>query len=123
MGLKDGDGMANSVDSDQTALIWVYIVCPDLSVRKFRSSRVQLRKCIVIHSEFSCSMFLLQSDLAVHKKKITEVESWIKVHTSSFRKVTTVKIIIKKMDTILKFEQCGFTIQCPVDAKKCKKNS
>ena len=31
---KGADGMANSVDSGQTALIWVYTVCPDLSVRK-----------------------------------------------------------------------------------------
>ena len=35
---KDADGTADSVDTVQTAprssLIWVYIVCPDLSVRK-----------------------------------------------------------------------------------------
>ena len=34
------DGMANSVDPDQTApksnLIWVYTVCADLSVRKLK---------------------------------------------------------------------------------------
>ena len=32
------DGMANSVDPDQTArsLIWVCTVCPDISVRKLR---------------------------------------------------------------------------------------
>ena len=36
---KGADGMANSVDPDQTApsLIWVYTVCPDLSVRKLRN--------------------------------------------------------------------------------------
>ena len=37
---KCADGMANSVDTDQTAprrsLIWVYTVCPDLSVGKHR---------------------------------------------------------------------------------------
>ena len=37
---KDGDGMANSVDPDQTAqrsgLIWVCGVFPGLSVRKVR---------------------------------------------------------------------------------------
>ena len=34
---KDVDGIANSVDPDQTApldLIWVYAVYPDLSVKK-----------------------------------------------------------------------------------------
>ena len=38
MGPKDADGMANSVDPDQTrsSLVWVYTVCPDLSVRKLR---------------------------------------------------------------------------------------
>ena len=36
---KDAEGFTNSVDPDQTArssLIWVYTVCPDLSVRKLR---------------------------------------------------------------------------------------
>ena len=44
------DGMANSVDSDQTAplgavyssLIWVCTVCPDLSVRKLRNITIHL---------------------------------------------------------------------------------
>ena len=33
---KDAEGIANSVDPDQTA-IWVCTVCPDLSVRKLRN--------------------------------------------------------------------------------------
>ena len=38
---KDANGIANSVDPDQTAptrssLIWVCTVCPDQSVRKLR---------------------------------------------------------------------------------------
>ena len=33
---KDAEEMASSVDLDQTALIWVYTVCPDLPVQKFR---------------------------------------------------------------------------------------
>ena len=43
---KDASGIANSVDPDQTApreeqsLIWVFTVCPDLSVRKHRIIRV-----------------------------------------------------------------------------------
>ena len=39
MGLKHADGMANRIDPDQTrsSLIWVYTVCPDLSVRKLRN--------------------------------------------------------------------------------------
>ena len=36
MSPKDTDGMANSVDPDQTAL-WVCTVCPDLPVRKLRN--------------------------------------------------------------------------------------
>ena len=41
---KDAEGIANSVDPDQTAprssLIWVCTVCPDLSVRKLRNITV-----------------------------------------------------------------------------------
>ena len=41
MSLKDADGMANSVDPDQTAptrssLIWIYTICSDLSVTILR---------------------------------------------------------------------------------------
>ena len=37
MGPKVADGMANSVDPDErSSLIWVYTVCPDVSVRKVR---------------------------------------------------------------------------------------
>ena len=41
MHAKDAEGIANSVDPDQTApvggsLIWVCTVCPDLSIRKVR---------------------------------------------------------------------------------------
>ena len=31
--------------------------------------------------------FFFQSELAVHKKKLTEVESWIKEHINTSRKV------------------------------------
>ena len=37
---KDADRMANNVDPDQTVslgAVWVYIVCPDLSVRKLKN--------------------------------------------------------------------------------------
>ena len=50
-GPKDSDRMANSVDPDQTApssLIWVYTVCPDLSVRKLRIIMVnRVTACIL----------------------------------------------------------------------------
>ena len=36
MSPNNADGMANSVDPDQTALIWVCTVCPGISVRKLR---------------------------------------------------------------------------------------
>ena len=42
MGPIEADEIANSEDPDQTALIWVYTVCPDLSVRKRRSITVCL---------------------------------------------------------------------------------
>ena len=48
MGPKDAEGMAKSVDPDQTAplgdsssrssLIWVYTVCPDMSFRKLKET-------------------------------------------------------------------------------------
>ena len=42
MSPNNADGMANSVDPDQTAqsVIWVCTVCPDLSVRKLRNITV-----------------------------------------------------------------------------------
>ena len=47
MSPNDADGMANSVDPDQTAplssLIWVCTVCPGLSVQKLRIITVQKR--------------------------------------------------------------------------------
>ena len=33
---KDAEGVANSIDTDQSGLIWVYTVCRGLSVRKLR---------------------------------------------------------------------------------------
>ena len=48
MSPNDADGMANSADPDQThlgavevsSLIWVYTVCPGISVRKLRTIAV-----------------------------------------------------------------------------------
>ena len=42
---KDADGLANSVDPDQTrsSLIWVCTVCPDLSVRKLRKIKLSTK--------------------------------------------------------------------------------
>ena len=37
---NDADGMANSVDPDQIAPLWVCTVCPDLFVRNFRNITV-----------------------------------------------------------------------------------
>ena len=52
--LKDADGMANSVDSDQTAprssLIWVCTVCPGLSVRKLRIITVLENVAVLLNS-------------------------------------------------------------------------
>ena len=38
--LKDADGMANSVDPDQTAPSVVFTVCPDLTVQELRTITV-----------------------------------------------------------------------------------
>ena len=43
IGPKYVDGIANSVEPDRTSLIWVYTVCPDLSVRKLRNIMVLVR--------------------------------------------------------------------------------
>ena len=37
---KDAEGIANSVDPDQTAPIWICTVCQDLSVQKLRKIMV-----------------------------------------------------------------------------------
>ena len=37
---NDADGMTNSIDPDQIARIWVYTVCSDLCVWKFRNIMV-----------------------------------------------------------------------------------
>ena len=46
MSPNDADGMANSVDTDQSApLIWVCTVCPGISVRKLRITTVKYFIC------------------------------------------------------------------------------
>ena len=37
---NNADRMENSVDPDQNSLIWLYTVCPDLSVQKLRINKV-----------------------------------------------------------------------------------
>ena len=46
--IEDVDRIANSVDPNQTALIWVYTVCPDLSVQKLRTITVHLTSNIIV---------------------------------------------------------------------------
>ena len=64
MHLKDAEGIANSVDPDQTSLIWVCTVCPDLSVRKLRNITVSttvtlITWSIVLYSKpFGINVFL-----------------------------------------------------------------
>ena len=56
------EGIVNNVDPDQTApLIWVYTVCPDLSVRKLRTITVY---CVVTREAFC-----VDSAFLVLKKK------------------------------------------------------
>ena len=42
---KDAPGIANSVDHDLGAMIWVCTVCPDLSVRKLWNITVRENGC------------------------------------------------------------------------------
>ena len=46
MSPNDADGLANSVDPDQSSLIWVCTVCPGISVRKLRIITVFVKICI-----------------------------------------------------------------------------
>ena len=63
MRLKDADGMANSVDPDQTAprssLIWVYTVCLDLPVRKLRIITVIVYNVFLQPQIFPSTLLLL----------------------------------------------------------------
>ena len=67
MSPNDADGMANSVDSDQTAprsLIWVSTVCPGISVRKLRIITV---KSITVCSSKSRFLFALKHVLRTNQ--------------------------------------------------------
>ena len=70
---NDADGMANSVDPDQTApsLIWVCTVCPDLSVQKLRKITVpyfslnqKVAVCMYLNGckEILCSLEVREKD-------------------------------------------------------------
>ena len=63
---KEADGMANSVDPDQTApfrssLIWVCTVCLDLSVPIFRILMVILVKIFCYDANIQVRLFKLNS--------------------------------------------------------------
>ena len=67
MNPKDGDGMANSADSDQivpsfrSSLIWVYTVCPNVSVQKLRILMVVVKRNFF--KDFSSFSYLWYYDL------------------------------------------------------------
>ena len=70
MSPNDADGMANSVDPDQTAprssLIWVCTVCPGLSVRKLRIITVcHVETGLILKAKTedqTCNPFVLNAD-------------------------------------------------------------
>ena len=68
MSPNDADGMANSVDPDQTApsLIWVCTVCPGISVRKLRIITV-LYFSIAIYEKQQYAA--LQKNITMKKKQ------------------------------------------------------
>ena len=51
---NDADGMANSVDQDQTAPIWVYTIRSELSVRKCRNITLVTVSVLTIRSMRRC---------------------------------------------------------------------
>ena len=55
MSPNDADRMANSVDTDQTAPLWVCTVCPGISVRKLwiimvcnNMDALWLKQCLIL---------------------------------------------------------------------------
>ena len=64
MSPNDADGMANSVDPDQTApLIWVCTVCPGISVRKLRK--------IMVDQHCLCESFVEQCGTIQYESLLT----------------------------------------------------
>uniref|UniRef100_A0A8C9WNP2 RAD17 checkpoint clamp loader component n=1 Tax=Scleropages formosus TaxID=113540 RepID=A0A8C9WNP2_SCLFO len=49
--------------------------------RKLNSCHRALNRCLRQTSGYPFAPFIVQGDLAVHKKKIEEVETWLKLHT------------------------------------------
>ena len=67
MGPKDADGMANIVDPDQTAPLWVYIFCPELSVWKLRFIMVSVQPKYCYNYPSNFNSVILQSSNASKK--------------------------------------------------------
>ena len=71
---KDAEGIANSVDPDQTAprsrLIWVCTVCPDMSIRKLRKITVKLSDTMI--NKELCSIWLRVSTCQFTAYQTTE---------------------------------------------------
>ena len=72
MSPNDADGMAYSVDPDQTAPIWVCTVCPGLSVRKLRIIRV-VSNCFLTCTVFTSYLYYLKAGEVVPGTTIMEV--------------------------------------------------
>ena len=85
MSPNDADGMANSVDPDQTApwssLIRVFTVCPGISVRKLRIITVNYCTCTAVGSNLCWKMIFhyFNSSICFHifsRTKCCQLMSW-----------------------------------------------
>ena len=67
---NDAEGVASSVDPDQSSLIWVYTVCLDMSVRKLRIIMV-LRERGLQHLKQMC--FKLEKILLNLESRLSDI--------------------------------------------------
>ena len=72
MSPKDADGLANSVDPDQTrSLIWAYTVCPDLLVQILGSIWLNIGK--IPTSQISSPLVLLKTTFTLGSITFSDV--------------------------------------------------
>ena len=112
MSPNDADGMANSVDQDQTA-IWAYTVCPGKSVRKlriilvnkFKKQTLTIYLLIVLISLLKFIAFFYLAWIKVfylsHKSYSNNLYSMLICAISKVPNTITLKYLIKLTEQIL----------------------
>ena len=66
MSPKDAEGIANSVDRDETALLWVCTVCPYLSVQRLRIITVSQKRPAKAQMSLRINTVLPEPTLLAH---------------------------------------------------------